>query len=276
VVEGLSSNEFMELYAPFGYEQAISRDEQSFSYCTQAGESLRIIMLDANCYGIGFLKDGTLAWLEEELKQAQQDGQQIITVSHQNLYAHSPLLSFGYQLYNAGKLLPLLEEYGVRCHLSGHMHIQSIMEGAVTEIATESLCVSPVQYGWIELRGSQLSYSTRQTEVSKWSEEQGMDDPQLLDFEAYADSFFRQLGESQITEALAGSGLSEEEIQLMAEAYNEVNSAYFAGRAPDTEAVGSGLSLWEKQEGSFVSRYIDTMLSSPSSLSQITIDLSAP
>ena len=258
--EALTSLQFAEMYWEFGPAQAISWDRVTFSYTIQAAEGLRIILLDANSYGTGWLKDVTLAWLEQELQQAQEQGDRVITVSHQNLYAHNAELSVGYQLSNAGELQPLLEEYGVLCNLSGHIHAQNIVNGQVPEIATSSLAVSPNQYGILTYTAQSLTYRTTQVDVADWAEKTGCTDANLLDFSQYTESFFTDNCRRQVREMFAGSGLSEEEIALLAETFAELNQAYFAGRATDYETLKEGIGLWCEQEGSFLLRYIKTIL----------------
>lgn len=258
-VTALTSQEFLALYEPFGPEQAISRDAETFSYSVRVCPDLSVIALDANCFGQGFVKKGTLQWLETQLKTAQEENAAVITVSHQNLYAHNPVLSFGYQLYNAADLLELLEKYGVKCHFSGHIHAQSIYQASVTEIVTSSLAVSPIQYGWVECTEDELTYHTVQTDVAGWAAEQGSTDAELLSFAEYADDFFREIGENQVLSAFAESDLSDAEKKLLADTFNELNAAYFAGREPDCEALQQGLALWGQQEGTFFLQYIKTL-----------------
>ena len=182
-VPALDSGGFETMYQDFGPDLAISRDESTFSYTVQAAEDLRIILLDANSYGVGWIKESTMAWLEKELDAAREVGDEVITVSHQNLYAHNGLLSFGYQLYNGDQLQNLLEEYEVLCQLSGHIHAQSIVKGSVPEIVTSSIAVSPIQYGVLEFSENTLTYHVRQADISGWAEEQGYTDANLLNFE---------------------------------------------------------------------------------------------
>ena len=257
--EALSSDEFMELYADFGPDLALSRDEQTFSYSVDSGRGLRIIMLDTNCYGKGFIKDPTLLWLEGELQAAQAAGDRVITVSHQNLYAHNRLLSFGYQLYNSKELQPLLEQYGVLCNLSGHISIQSIMDGAVPEIITSSLAVAPAQYGVLEYDGSALSYSAQETDVAKWAASQGLENGELLDFAHYAEDFFMDNCRRQVAEMFTESELSDGDIVLLQESFARLNLDYFSGRQCDLEAIADGLELWKAQDSGFMQRYLDSM-----------------
>ena len=86
---GLTSDQYKELYAPFGWQQAISRDEESLSYVYQVHPRLRILMVDTNCYGKGYVKYSTIRWIEEQLQDAMWAGAKVIGVSHQNLYAHN-------------------------------------------------------------------------------------------------------------------------------------------------------------------------------------------
>jgi len=257
--EPLSFEDFKALYAPFGPDIAISSDGQTFSYTVQAGDGLRIIMLDTNSYGAGTIKKPTVEWLEQQLQEAKEAGDRVITVSHQNLYAHNRLLSFGYELYNSDVLVELLEQYGVLCNLSGHIHSQSVKAGLVPEIVTSSLVVSPCQYGLMEYDGRSLSYRTLETDVSAWAEAEGRTEPELLDFAAYCRKFFADNCRRQINEMFADSGKDEEEITLLAETFAVLNQNYFAGEMPDYGAVGEGMELWRAQEKNRTQMYIETL-----------------
>lgn len=259
-VDALTAAEFAEIYHEFGMEQAISRDDSTFSYCVQAAEDLRIILLDTNSYGIGFLKDSTVTWLEQELQRAKEDGNRVITVSHQNLYAHNDKLSFGYQLYNANDLQKLLDEYNVLCHLSGHIHAQSIVNGSVPEIVTSSLAVSPIQYGVLEYTEESLTYNVAQVDVSGWAEATGSTDPNLFDFSQYAQNYFKDNCRRQVREMFADSDLTQGEIELLAETFAELNLDYFAGRNPNYEKLKYGIGLWNEQDGTFLHSYIKTII----------------
>lgn len=257
--EALTSQEFIDLYADFGPDLAAGCDGQTFSYSVDTGKGLRIIMLDANCYGKGFIKEPTLLWLEEELEAASAAGDKVITVSHQNLYAHNRLLSFGYQLYNGKALQAVLEEHGVLCNLSGHIHIQSITGAQIPEIATSSLTVAPAQYGILEYTPSALSYSTEETDVAAWAVSQGLQREELLDFARYAEDFFMDNCRRQVAEMFAESELNGEQISLLQESFARLNFDFFAGRQTDLEAISPGLELWKAQQRGFMQMYIESM-----------------
>ena len=262
--EALSASRFCELYADLGPNSAMSVDEHSFSYSYQTSGNLRIIMLDANSEVKGAVSDKTLEWLESELKRAKKDKVDVITVSHQNLYAHSPLLSFGYQLYNAAKVEELLFEYGVKCHLSGHIHVQSVLENAeseITEIVTSSLPRGNIQYGSVTYSKGELSYTSEVLDVAAWAEKAGSDNPDLLGFGEYVVDYFKKNCYRQVQGAFAESDVTDGELKLLAETFAEINFAYFMGETVSSSDHESGIKLWHELGASFFAGYIDSMMS---------------
>ncbi|MBO5201042.1 MAG: metallophosphoesterase [Clostridia bacterium] len=267
-VEGVDGEGFKEIYKDFGYTEAISRDEATFSYVAEAEGKLRIFMLDSNSLGKCRLQNDTYKWLEKELKAAKRGGYRTVAVTHQNLFVHNELLSFGYQLYDAEKLLPLFQKHGVKCNFSGHIHTQSIVEeGGVTEIVTSAATMSPIQYGRVHYDGSSLSY-----EVCGLSVKEDGGNPHLADIKKYSADFFEELSRNQIYRGLAESGLSAADINLLAETYAKINTLYFAGQRVDTSLFKEGLELWQKQD-SFVKSYIETMISDRGDDLKITVNL---
>ena len=149
----VSWTDFKLVMERFGYAGGCSRDIESFSYACDLGENLRLIFLDANGdqrsgHTIGSLSEGVTAWLEEQLKQAESSGRTVITVSHQNLLPQNSFLSEGYVLDDHEKIAALLKKYGVRCHLSGHSHLQHEAEdGEIRDICTGVLTGCTLNYG---------------------------------------------------------------------------------------------------------------------------------
>lgn len=276
MIEALTSAQFFEYYNKFGREQAISKDENSFSYMYKASENLRIIMLDSNCYGRGFVSDSALEWLKTALEEAKNDRADVITVTHQNLWAHSSKLSFGYQLYNASELQAILEEYEVKLNLSGHIHIQSIKtENEITEIATSSLEMAPIQYGELTYNGSEVQYSVQKTDVSAWAKNQGITDSAFEDFEKYATEYFEYTSRLKVENRFADSALTDKEITLLADTFAKANTYYFSGEKFDPSEFSEGMALIESNENAgFYKSYIDSILETAESEKRnITIKL---
>ena len=263
--EGSTASEFYEIYNPL-LPETLSREEGTFSYVYEASDDLWVLMLDTNTYAECYVMESTFKWAEEQLGIARESGIDVIAVSHQNIYKHSDLLSFGYQLYNGTNLQSLYEKYSVICNFSGHIHVQSIIDGDLPEIATSSLAVTGLHYGKITYNGKALNYATETLGVDKETEG-------YADFSEYATYYFEKIAIGQAHDALGDSGLPESEIELMAKTYAEINSAYFEGKKIDPKSYAEGIELWRTKSDSFISRYIDSMLENTKKEQSIKIRL---
>ena len=220
---------FAELYDVFGREGASSRDPSSLSYEWPAGSSLRLLMID--CNGVespGTLPDGTLGWIEGRLAQAQADGARVISCTHQVLW---PSAYNGVAIENADALLDLYARYGVTANLSGHVHVQAVVESSphVTDVTTMALGISPVQYGQITVDGARLEYETRRLDVQGWARTTGQTDPNLLDFEAFTANYAYDLQYHNALDALAYEGLEGPEAEELAAYAAQVNCSRYNG-----------------------------------------------
>ncbi len=216
LVESVTAEEFAEIYAAFGYDEALSRDAGSLSYSARLAPGLRLLCVDVNASGGGWVPDGSLLWVEEELRAARAAGERVLAVSHQNLYMHNPLFLSGYVISNSAQLEELYHEYGVLANLSGHIHLQHFRTDRVPEIVTESLAVSPNRYGLLTLTPEALDYAVRSVDV-----------PAVPGFAEWSAGFFR---DTAVGQALAELGEGETERRL-AEFYAQANALYFAGES---------------------------------------------
>lgn len=257
----ITAKEFQKEYAAFGYEEAISAERTSGSCLYAIRADLWVLMVDANSAGTNTLSEKTLAWIEEQLQQAEACGARVIAVSHQNLLAHNALFTAGYRLEQGDSLQSLYQDYGVLCNLSGHMHLQHILTAPLPEIVTSSLSVFPNQYGVIEFDGTALTYQTERLDVSSWAIENGKQTSDLLHFSDYSAERMRQSARREVMEVIENnSTLSYTQKDLLAETFAQLNTAYFAGDRVDVSALENGLSLWEEQPSSFYRAYIQSIL----------------
>lgn len=251
-VESLDAAGFEQVYAAFGFSEATARDSASLSYRYDLTEELSILMLDVNAVARpGAAADETLSWAERQLRQAREEGRQVLAVSHQNLLAHSSLLSAGYLIENAETLLALYEQYSVIANLSGHVHLQhsAQSEGGLWELTTQSLALSPHQYGVLSLSENQASYETQALTFP------GAEGAALT---AHSSAFFRQTAYNQGLAELKDHPRAEE----MADFLAGVNTAYFAGRSDSIDWSGGLYELWLAQ-GSFFSLYLQSIHDEP-------------
>ncbi len=248
-VESVTAEEFAEIYRDFGLAQALSKDGDSLSYTVEINPSLHILMLDVNTADSpNRVKEETIAWVEAQLRQAEASGARVVAVSHQNLYRHNPVIYQGYVIENADELLALYGKYGVLVNLSGHLHCQHIVKGAVCDIAVSSLAVNPCQYGVIALSDGTLNYETSPVDVSAWAAAQGRTEPALLDFSEYAEAFFLRSGRTPIDP-------DAPDADELSRFFGELNLKYFAGRLDLVDAKDPMFDRWGDAFG-FEGQYI--------------------
>ena len=260
-VRSISGEEFAELYAPFGYDTALSRDDASLSYTAELAPGLWALFVDANTTDApGSIKPETLRWAEAQLKVARQAGARVLGISHQSLLEHNAVFTSGFTAQNGEALAALYEKYGVLCNLCGHLHIQHCMknDGGLPEIITSSLAVAPDQYGILTVSSNGMEYCTETLDVAAWAESQGRTDPDLLDFADYTERFFKESSRSQAMEELTGRA----DAQQLADFFAQVNAAYFAGRL---DTLDRGADLWQawNEQGGFLSVYLQSIRDDP-------------
>ena len=164
----------------------------------------------------GTIRETTLKWIETILKEAKEKNIRVISLTHQNLFVHNSLFTWGYQLDNAQKLIDLFNEYDVHLNLSGHLHVQTIKEeDNIVDIAVSSLSVTPLQYGILTIDDNKLTYKTKSI-----SSEQLRAEAKLL---------FDTCTKNKIERDFSDS-LSEEEKNMLTTIAVKLNREYFEGK----------------------------------------------
>ena len=206
-VESVTAAEFASIYGAFGYDSALNRDSASLSYVSEISPGLRILLIDTNT------SDAPGAVLAETLR-----------------LQHNSLFLDGFAIENRDALLSLLQRYGVRCSLGGHMHLQHIRtSGSLTEILTSALCVSPCQYGLLDVDADGGTYRTRTLAV-----------PEVADFAQTADDFF--------TENTLRQGRAATQDEAMLRYLCEMNRCYYAGTSDTLPREDALLSAWQQTD----------------------------
>ena len=261
-VESVSAEEFAAIYGAFGFDEALSRDDDSLSYLARINDTTRVLMLDADTpHDFCSLSDKTLSWIERRLSEAAVEGKRMLVACHQNLYKHS-MFGAGYVLGCSDELHALLEKYGAELMLSGHMHIQHIQtEGGVTEIATSPLTMGACQYGLLSSENGALRYETRPVDVAAWASARGMDDERLASFAAYAMGRLESRTRTRAEEQLEARGISTQEAAPLVNYACALNNAYFCGDLSEIPALdpdGALLKAWS-ESGSFFGSYFASL-----------------
>lgn len=176
--ETISKEEFIELYAPFGYSDALKRDEASLSYLAGINDSLWFLCFDTNRYEEhttksitgGRLLPETIDWAIDILDEAKDKGIIVLGMMHHGLVEHMPYQAAFFSQYlidewekNAG----LLADAGLKVVFTGHFHANDITMhtssagNVIYDVETASLAQYPFAYRLMELTDTVLSIDTR-------------------------------------------------------------------------------------------------------------------
>jgi predicted phosphohydrolase len=148
---------FPHYYTHCGYKKT-----NQLYYTTELQPGVQLVALNSNIFDengkqLGCLDEEQLQWLENLLPHLKE--QFVIVMIHHNVIEHFPgqadhAISKRYMLDNAPRLKELLNAYGVRCILTGHLHVQDIAKaGNLYEITTGSLVSYPHPYRVVEVSG---------------------------------------------------------------------------------------------------------------------------
>ncbi len=261
-VESVTRDEFLHYYSGGAPARPVAEDSFSGGFVYALEEDLWLLCVDVNgneapCR----LTDAMLSRIRSVLDKAHRRNVRVIGASHQNLMPHNSLLSEGFVMDRGEKLLALYQEYGVRLHMSGHMHVQHWREDSgVTEIVTSALTIPPCQYGILTIDGNRAFYRTQPVDVETWAEKSGNADPNLKNFVKYASAACLDAEKKKLRMEFAGSGLLESDIEELVSGMARVNQTFFAGRLYSMEESGHIRARWrELASGSFWNLYMDSI-----------------
>lgn len=238
-VPSFGSQRFEDHWWDFGYGDALSQDKWSNSYISELNERTWLLAVDSNTGSKGTIRKSTLDWMDENLAKAKQEGIRVISATHQNLFVHNENFVWGHQLNNAAALIELYEKYGVEVNLSGHLHVQTIVESnGIADIAVSALVDTPLQYGILTVSGDKLSYRTR--EISNEA------------LKSKAKEVFDECTRNKVKNELLN--VSDPVVaQKMMDIAVQLNREYFLGRFSKVDE--EALALW-KESDSFFAKYL--------------------
>ncbi len=174
-VPNVTPGQFTQIYADYGYKDALQRDTDSISYVAEPQPGLWLLALDPcrwkeNVEGKGAITDGkfslqTLVWIEKMLGQAARDHKAVIVMMHHNVMEHYVGQEKNYGDYivdDAPEVARMLAAYNARLVLTGHYHAQDITvkkwadtNKFVFDIETGSLVTYPCPYRVVNISADQ-------------------------------------------------------------------------------------------------------------------------
>jgi 3',5'-cyclic AMP phosphodiesterase CpdA len=262
-VANVSASDFLKIYADVTFKKALSFDEKSLSYVYPLRKDAWVLALsaDGDSSERGIVPSSTLAWAEKELKQAQEKGIKVFSLTHESLLLQNENFTASL-IHNAGEVSALFKKYGVIANASGHLHIQHFaVEDQLADLVTSSLVVAPFHYASIDWTSSSLTYQSHNLDVASYAQSVHWSDPNLLDLTAYGKQFFYASNEKRIRSRLSDSDYSATDIEKLVESYLPLNYDYYQGIATDESLFPEGYALWKASTFSF-SRYVKSMLAS--------------
>ena len=164
---------FMEIYGEFGYNEALTRAEGHGSYTADLSDKYRLIALDSNdpdkSTEDGMTND-RVEWVIEQAKQAYADNKYPILMMHHNLLDHLPmqrLLSHDFIIRNHTATAEKWANAGIKLVFTGHEHCSdatsytSSKGNIISDFATTSLTMYPLQYRYIEMYDNEIRYEAK-------------------------------------------------------------------------------------------------------------------
>lgn len=244
-VDTVTPQEFWEIYRAFGYDEAAAYAPDSMSCLYILNDTTWLLMLDTCIYEPenevdGEIREGTMEWAEQCLRDAYSQGITVIPVGHHNLQELSRVYVKECVLRNHVEALSMFERYLTPVYISGHLHVQRIMKHmsgpggpddvyGIWEIVSNSLIIPPCQYGILSLNADgSLSYHTENTDVSSWAARHGEENPDLLDFAAFSDTYLRTVISRQISRTI--EDVPDHLREVMTDFYAGLYRDYYAGR----------------------------------------------
>ena len=173
----ITADEFAEIYADFGYDDAIDRDPNSLSYVCAVNEKLWILGIDAcryeenDTYPIvgGKIKDETMIWIQSLMARAQANNVTVLAMMHHGILQHywgQEQIDPGYLVENWQNNAAALMSMGIKLVFTGHYHANDISQISVgkntfTDVETGSLVTAPVPYRIMTLDDNFIKIETR-------------------------------------------------------------------------------------------------------------------
>ena len=164
---------FKEVYADFGYNEAVSVCEDNASYVADLGDKYRLIALDS-CDPSKSTEDGMsldkILWVLSEAEAAKKDGRYPVLMMHHNLLDHLPvqrLVSRNFIVKFHYSTATLFADAGIKLVFSGHEHCSDAtsyttpLGNKIYDFANTALSMYPLQYKVFSLNEEEISYTTK-------------------------------------------------------------------------------------------------------------------
>ena len=274
MTESINEDEFVEIYKSYGYNEAISRDENTLSFLVKPYKNLWLLMLDTTKdypEPGGYINRDTLNWITSCSNMAKEENAEIIVVMHHNLLDHSDIIWEDYTVDNNTSVINTFHECDIQLVLSGHIHIQDVKThtsvetgNTIYDIATSSLPVFTHQYGQLTYSPSRgYDYETIKLNVEEYALKNNIEDENLLSFNEYAEKFFVENLCKTHKDSIGLLEIPDEHKEEVFKTVTEMNKKYFSGyrnEALKQLIETEGFKIVEELDECFIQEYIMGMI----------------
>lgn len=184
--ERTSPQQFVNMYADFGYGIAFARDAASLSYACEPLEGLVLLCIDSNRYEenlyiekgdernynqtAGRIRKATLKWMMDVADEARKAGKQVAVVQHHNALQHHDAQASilgEYVIDDYEEVGHMMMNHGIHLVFTGHQHVQDIAQYRVGENAVRDSLVDVASGSTITYPNPWLTI-TASNEFTKW------------------------------------------------------------------------------------------------------------
>ena len=257
-VPNVTAEQFTQIYADYGFKDALQHDTDSISYVAEPQPGLWLLALDScrwkeNVEDKETITDGkfspqTLAWIQKMLGQAANDNKAVIVMMHHGIMEHYVGQEKNYGEYivdDYEAVAKMFASYNVRMVFTGHYHAQDITEKKyadngkfVFDIETGSLATYPCPYRIMNITNDQQAIIKEGMVTSIKSHP--------TDFQQFASQYLLSGIAGIATKTLMGYGIGQTESENIAKQIAQGFAAHYAGDeklAPGQQpVVETGLS----------------------------------
>lgn len=284
VVDQVSSEDFKEIFADYGYDLAISEDPHSLSYIIEPKKGHPFLMLDTNSYSEsestkaappeGQIRKETYTWLDEYFA-LQNSAIQTYVVSHHPQLNHSGNEGSQFSILDDEHGQEYFIENGIQTGFSGHIHAQDIASKEVGgstfyEIVTGAFSIYPNSIGNVLLSDESLEYTHQSLDVEGWAKSTNQQNPALLEYKKTSHDFFKRDGESMAIQQMAEERWYDKKLSSDVKDFiGMMNIRYFSGQdyieENEKEILQEitnhpGYQIIQENSTSFLKRYSNQLL----------------
>ncbi|MCL2461551.1 MAG: metallophosphoesterase [Defluviitaleaceae bacterium] len=260
-VANVTPEEFTQLYADYGYNDALERDAGSLSYVAEPVDGLWLVAIDDCRYmdnkpggeeTVGSkISQETENWIEGVLKEAQQKGKAVMVMIHHGVVEHwdgQHKLHPDYLAQDYARFGKMLASYNVRVTFTGHYHAQDITEAAFTDKTLGDKYLYDIETGALVTAPSPIRHISLRDGVMQVRSETIIDKLHPgTDFAQTSMAFVKANVVGEARKTLKKYFVSDKDADYIADAVGDAFMAHYAGDEDPAQRPAfdtAKLSLW--------------------------------